>query len=245
MSNEILFVLVLGVFLIAILYSSVGHAGASGYIAVMALLSLAPEIIKPTALTLNILVATIATLQFYKAGHFSWSLFWPFAILAVPFAYIGGHIHISTQVFKILLGLVLLYSSFRFSFQPKQLPEVRDPPKSQALISGAGIGLLSGLTGTGGGIFLTPLLFFMGWADAKRAAAVSALFVLVNSIAGLLGNISATKSLPPFLIHLLAAVALGGSLGSYFGSRRIQSTLIKRLLGIVLLIAGLKLVLTS
>ena len=139
MSSEILLVLVLGVFLIAILYSSVGHAGASGYIAVMALLSLAPEVIKPTALTLNILVATIATWQFYKAGHFSWSLFWPFAVLAVPFAYIGGHLQISTQVFKILLGLILLYASFRFFFQPKQLPEVRDPPKSQALISGAGI----------------------------------------------------------------------------------------------------------
>jgi uncharacterized membrane protein YfcA len=244
MTIELLLLLIVGVFVIAVLYSSVGHAGASGYIAVMSLLSMAPAVIKPTALSLNILVATIATWQFYRAGHFSWRLFWPFAALAVPFAFVGGHLNLPTHLFKMVLGFVLLYSAMRFFIQSKQMLQIQEPPRAQALAAGAGIGFLSGLTGTGGGIFLTPLLLFMGWADAKRAAAVSALFVLVNSISGLAGNFSATKSLPPFIIPLLVAAALGGSLGSYFGSRRIQSAAIKKLLALVLLIAGLKLIFT-
>lgn len=244
MTIELLILLVAGVFVIAVLYSSVGHAGASGYIAVMSLLSMAPEVIKPTALSLNILVAAIATWQFYRAGYFSWALFWPFAALAVPFAFVGGHLNLPTHLFKMLLGVVLLYSALRFFIQSKQVLQIHEPPRTLALASGAGIGFLSGLTGTGGGIFLTPLLLFMGWADAKRAAAVSALFVLVNSISGLAGNFSATNSLPSFIIPLLIAAALGGGLGSYFGSRRIQSATIKRLLALVLLIAGLKLIFT-
>ena len=226
------------------LYSSVGHAGASGYIAIMSLLSFAPSVIKPTALTLNILVASIAAWQYFRAGHFSWALFWPFALLAVPCAYIGGGLNLPTHLFKLILGLVLIYSAMRFIIESKQKVQIHSPARIQALTSGAGIGLLSGLTGTGGGIFLTPLLLFMGWADAKRAAAVSALFVLVNSVSGLAGNISATKSLPPFILPLLIAAALGGSLGSYFGSRHIQPSTIKKLLAIVLLIAGLKLIFT-
>lgn len=244
MTIDLLFLLITGVFVIAVLYSSVGHAGASGYIAVMSLLSLAPSVIKPTALSLNILVASIATWQFYRAGHFSWALFWPFAALAVPFAFIGGHLNLPSHLFKVVLGIVLLYSAVRFLLESKQLLDVHQPPRAQALASGAGIGFLSGLTGTGGGIFLTPLLLFMGWADAKRAAAVSALFVLVNSISGLAGNIASTKSLPSFIVPLLIAAALGGSLGSYLGSHRIQSSVIKKLLAIVLLIAGLKLIFT-
>lgn len=243
MSPELL-ILLMAVFVIAALYSSVGHAGASGYIAVMSLMSIAPIIIKPTALSLNILVASITTWQFYRSGHFSWALFWPFAILAVPFAFLGGHLALPTHVFKILLGLVLIYSAIRLLMKSKQVIAVKEVPKLQAVAAGGGIGLLSGLTGTGGGIFLTPLLIFMGWADAKKAAAVSALFVLLNSISGLAGNIAATKSLPPYIFSMLIAVALGGSLGAYVGSRRIQSPAIKKLLAIVLLIAGLKLMFT-
>jgi uncharacterized membrane protein YfcA len=239
-----LFILLFAVFVIAALYSSVGHAGASGYIAVMSLMSLSPLMIKPTALALNILVASITTWQFYRSGHFSWTLFWPFALLAVPFAFIGGHMVLPTHVFKILLGLVLIYSATRLLVNAKQAIVAKEVPRIQAIAAGGGIGLLSGLTGTGGGIFLTPLLIFMGWADAKKAAAVSALFVLLNSISGLAGNISATKSLPPYILSMLIAVALGGSLGAYVGSRRIQSPVIKKLLAIVLLIAGLKLIFT-
>lgn len=244
MTPELFIVLIAGVFVIAVLYSSVGHAGASGYIAVMSLLSMAPAVIKPTALSLNILVASIATWQFYRAGHFSWKLFWPFAVLAVPFAFAGGHLNLPAHLFKVVLGLVLLYSALRFFVHSKQTIQIHQPPRAQALASGAAIGFLSGLTGTGGGIFLTPLLLFMGWADAKRAAAVSALFVLMNSISGLAGNLAATKSLPPFIIPLLIAAALGGSVGSYFGSRRMQSDVIKKLLALVLLIAGFKLIFT-
>jgi len=244
MTPEILLLFIAGVFIIAVLYSSVGHAGASGYIAIMSLLSFAPSVIKPTALTLNILVASIAAWQYFRAGHFSWDLFWPFALLAVPFAFLGGLLNLPVHLFKVILGVVLLYSAIRFIFQSQKTLQINAPPRIQALASGAGIGFLSGLTGTGGGIFLTPLLLFMGWADAKKAAAVSALFVLVNSISGLAGNLSITKSLPPFIIPLLIAAALGGSLGSYFGSRRIQSASIKKLLALVLLIAGLKLIFT-
>lgn len=244
MSLELLLLLLLAVFIIAVLYSSVGHAGASGYIAVMSLLSLSPAIIKPTALSLNILVASITTWQFYRSGHFSWRLFWPFAILAVPFAFLGGHMTLPTHLFKIVLGMVLIFSATRLIFKSKQHSVIHTPPKVQALVAGAGIGLLSGLTGTGGGIFLTPLLIFMGWADAKRAAAVSALFVLMNSISGLAGNFSATQLLPPYIGSLLIAVALGGGLGAYIGSRHIQPPAIKKLLAVVLLIAGLKLIFT-
>lgn len=244
MSPEYVFALTLGIFVVAFLYSSVGHAGASGYIAVMSLLSVAPASIKPIALTLNILVASIGSWQFWRAGHFSWRLFWPFALLAVPLAFIGGYINLPAQAFKVLVGAVLLYSAMRFLLEPPLEHEPHEPPRHWALLSGAGIGLLSGLTGTGGGIFLTPLLLIMRWARAKPAAAVSALFILVNSVAGLLGNVSSTRRFPAFALVLVVAAGAGGSIGSYFGSRRFDPAVIKTLLAVVLLIAGTKLILT-
>ncbi len=244
MSPEHLAALTAGIFVISLLYSSVGHAGASGYIAVMSLLSLAPAVIKPTALTLNILVASIGTWQFWRAGHFSWCLFWPFAVLSVPFAFIGGYLNLPSHLFKMLLGAILLYSALRFLLRAAPEKEPNAPSRWQALLSGGGIGFLSGLTGTGGGIFLTPLLLFMNWARVKPAAAVSALFILVNSVAGLLGNISSTQQFPTFALVLVAAAALGGSIGSYYGSRRLDPVAIKRFLALVLLIAGTKLILT-
>jgi hypothetical protein len=159
-------------------------------------------------------------------------------------AFIGGHLALPTHVFKMLLGLVLIFSATRLLVNAQQIIKLRNVPRAQAIVAGGGIGLLSGLTGTGGGIFLTPLLIFMGWADAKRAAAVSALFVLMNSISGLAGNIAATKALPPYILSMLIAVALGGALGAYMGSQRIESAIIKKLLAVVLLIAGLKLIFT-
>jgi uncharacterized membrane protein YfcA len=244
MEQEILLLLLGGVFIIAVLYSAVGHAGASGYIAVMSLLSLAPAVIKPSALALNILVASIATWQFMRAGYFSWRLFWPFALLAVPLAFVGGYVALPDYGFKLLVGLVLLYSGVRLLFDAKREAPTTAPPLPAALAAGAVIGLLSGLTGTGGGIFLTPLLLFMAWANPKTAAAVSALFILLNSVAGLLGTLSNTPSMPPFLLPLLLAAGLGGLIGSYFGSRKFNSHSIKRLLAVVLFIAGTKLLLT-
>ncbi|MBI5429860.1 MAG: sulfite exporter TauE/SafE family protein [Nitrosomonadales bacterium] len=244
MPPETLLLLAAGILVIAVLYSSVGHAGASGYIAVMSLLSLAPDFIKPMALALNVLVAAIATWQFHRAGHFSWRLFWPFAVLAVPFAFLGGYVNLPTRAFKVMIGLVLLFSAVRFVFDAQRSKQISEPPRLPAIGAGAGIGLLSGLTGTGGGIFLTPLLLFMGWAEAKPAAAVSALFILVNSIAGLAGYLSNTHTLPPLIVPLFVVAALGGGIGSYLGSRRFESAVIKRFLAVVLLIAGTKLIFT-
>lgn len=244
MAVETLVMLTAGVFVIAVLYSSVGHAGASGYIAVMSLLSVAPAEIKPIALALNILVASIGSWQFWRAGHFSWALFWPFALLSVPFAFLGGYLNLPTQVFKVIVGIVLLVSAAQFLVRPPAEGESHPPEKPLAMGVGAGLGLLSGMTGTGGGIFLTPLLIFLRWARTRTAAAVSALFILMNSISGLLGNISATQTFPRFGFSLLAAAGVGGAIGSYFGSRRLRPLVIKRLLAIVLIIAGLKLVFT-
>jgi uncharacterized membrane protein YfcA len=244
MTPEFLALLCAALFLVALLYSSVGHAGASGYIAVMSLLGLAPAVIKPTALALNILVALVAAWQFWRAGHFRWALFWPFAVTAVPAAFVGGWISLPTRAFTLLLGLVLLWSAWRFLVEAPEARPDRPLQRGVALASGAGIGLLSGLTGTGGGIFLTPLLLMMGWARPKNAAAVSALFILMNSTSGLLGNWASTRNLPDELGVLLLAVLAGGTLGSFMGSRRLPAAQIKRLLAVVLVIAGLKLVLT-
>lgn len=244
MTAEQLPFLTAAILVVAFLYSSVGHAGASGYIAVMSLFSLAPDVIKPTALTLNILVASIATWQFWRAGHFSWRLFWPFAVLAIPMAFLGGYLTLPTHVFKILAGLVLLFSAARFLFHSADDPVKCEPSRPVAISLGGILGLLAGLTGTGGGIFLTPLLLLKRWARAKSAAAVSALFILVNSVSGLLGNLSSTKHFPPFAAILAVAAVIGGTAGSYAGSQRIGPVAIKRLLSVVLLIAGTKLIFT-
>ena len=174
--------------IVAFLYSSVGHAGASGYIAVMTLFGLAAATIRPTALILNILVATIGSVQFARAGYFSWRLFWPFAVLSIPAAYLGGYLQLPVVILRVLIGLVLLFSAARLFFRKSDPPDVQPPAPPAAIGVGGIVGLLSGLTGTGGGIFLTPMLLFFRWARIREAAAVSALFILVNSIAGLAGS---------------------------------------------------------
>ncbi len=239
--------LIAGVFAIAVLYSSVGHAGASGYIALMTLLGLAPGEIRPTALALNILVASIATWHFARAGHFRWRLFWPFVLLAVPAAYVGGAIVLPARAFNLLLGAVLLWSATHFARSPRSADDaagVRPPPLWAALAAGAAIGLLAGLTGTGGAIFLTPLLLLMRWAPAKQAAAVSAPFVLVNSASGLLGFVSGPAPWPPGIPWLLLAAGIGAMVGARLGSRHLAAPAIRRFLAAVLVVAGAKLLLT-
>src|SRR6266699_2020231 len=204
--------LFIAVGLIALLYSTVGHAGASGYIAVMTLWGIAPATIRPTALVLNILVASIGAFQFWRAGHFTWKLFWPFALLSVPAAYLGGYLQPSASVLRILIGLVLLFSAVRLIFWRSDPPHVMPPSNPTAIGVGAAIGFLSGLTGTGGGIFLTPLLLFCHWAHIRQAAAVSALFILVNSVAGLIGYFTAKHSIPSLGLVLAAAAIIGGTL---------------------------------
>src|SRR5579864_2060381 len=244
MSGTDLTLLCLGIALIAFLYSSVGHAGASGYIATMTLFGLAPAIIRPTALVLNILVAIIGSFQFWRAGYFSWKLFWPFALLSIPAAYAGGYLQPSAGVLRVLIGVVLLFSAARLFFRRSDPPETSPPEKPVAIGVGAGLGFLSGLTGTGGGIFLTPLLLFCRWAPIKQAAAVSALFILVNSIGGLVGYFSKTHSIPILGMYLAIPAIIGGTVGSYLGSRRLPVRGIALFLATVLTIAGIKLIFT-
>ena len=243
-STETILLLSACIAVVAFLYSSVGHAGASGYIAVMTLFGLSMAQIKPAALTLNILVATITAWQFWRAGHFSWQLFAPFALLAIPMAFLGGYLNLPMAALKILVGIVLLGSALRFMYDPREVENTRQPRSWVAVLCGGWIGLLSGFTGTGGGIFLSPLMLLAKWAKTKPAAAVSAVFILVNSVSGLAGNITATKHLPQTVWFFLAAALLGGIAGSYLGSRRFSAGWIKKLLAVVLTIAGLKLILT-
>jgi uncharacterized membrane protein YfcA len=236
--------LTLLIFAGAMLYSSVGHAGASGYLAAMALFGLEPVIMKPTALCLNVLVATIGTIQFFRAGCFSWSLFWPFALASAPAAYVGGSITLPGEYYRPLVGIVLLFAATRLwmSKPSATASKLVPPPLIYCLAAGAGIGLLAGLTGTGGGIFLSPLMLFMDWADVKRTSGVSAAFILANSIAGLAGVFSGWQSIPIAIIPWAVAAISGGLIGSYFGSRRLPSQTMRRLLAVVLVIAGVKLV---
>jgi uncharacterized membrane protein YfcA len=244
MDHALFVLLFLAIGVIAFLYSSVGHAGASGYIATMTLFGIAPVIIRPTALVLNILVAIIGTFQFWRAGHFSWKLFWPFALLSIPAAYFGGYLQPSASALRILIGLVLLFSAVRLSFRRSDPPQIVTPSRPTAIGVGAGLGFLSGLTGTGGGIFLTPLLLFCRWAHIRQAAAVSALFILVNSTAGLSGFVTARHSIPSLGFVLAAAAIIGGTIGSHLGSRRFPVRAISLLLATVLFIAGFKLIFT-
>ena len=231
----------------AALYSSVGHGGASGYLAAMALFGVAPSAMKPTALCLNILVASIATFRFARAGCFHWRLFWPFALASVPLAFVGGMITLPTTIYKQMVALTLLYAAFRlFRFTRAQAEAgaagVRNAPLLPSMLLGGLIGLLSGLTGVGGGIFLSPLLLLMNWADTRRTAGVSAAFILVNSVAGLLGNLTNLQALPPALPYFALAAVVGGLAGSEFGSRHLASVTIRRLLAIVLVVAGVKMI---
>lgn len=237
--------LIVAVAAVAFLYSTVGHAGASGYIAVMSLYGLAATTIRPTALALNILVSLLTTWQFWRAGHFSWRLFWPFALLAAPLAFVGGYVSLPTHVFKVLVGIVLLLSALRLLARPSTDEVAHAPSRPVALSVGGALGLLAGLTGTGGGIFLTPLLLFMKWARTKQAAATSAAFILANSLAGLSGNMSATRTFPAVAIPLAGAAIVGGAAGSYLGAKRFDHTVIKRLLAVVLIVAGVKLMFTQ
>ncbi len=230
----------------AVLYSSVGHAGASGYLAAMALVGVEPVVMKPTALALNLLVATIAFVSFRRAGCFSWRLFWPFALASVPCAWLGGAIRAPVPAYRVLVGVTLLYAAYRL-WRGAAAAEARatsPAPRRVALACGGGIGFLSGLTGVGGGIFLSPILLLKGWADARHTAGVSAAFIWVNSLAGLGGHVAAGGALPGLLPAWAAAAVVGGLIGSYLGSRRLAGPTIRRLLAVVLVVAGLKLLLT-
>ncbi len=225
----------------AILYTSVGHAGASAYIAIMTLFDLPTAVIKPTALTLNIAVSSFASWRYIKRGFFNRKLLLFLSIGAVPAAFIGGHIHLADTVYKPILGALLLFSGLRFIIQSQQVDKVaREVFAPLAVVIGTCIGLLSGITGTGGGIFLSPLIIWLGWTSVKSASGTVAAFIFLNSLAGLLGNYASTSSLPAALPLFLVAVLLGAIIGTQFGTTRFSHSGIKRALGCVLIVAGIK-----
>jgi uncharacterized membrane protein YfcA len=232
-------------FVIALLYSTVGHAGASGYLATMALLSFTPEVMKPTALALNIIVAFVTTIRFAMAGYFSWRLFWPFALASVPMAYIGGGLAMNTTIYKILVGIALLFAAAHIILRSNVAPEDAEragyPGLGASLAVGGGIGFLSGLTGVGGGIFLSPVLIILHWAGLRRTAAVAAAFILLNSISGLAGYLQKGGAFPDHIAFWSAAVVSGGLIGSSLGATKFNSPVLRVLLGVMLVMAGVKL----
>jgi uncharacterized membrane protein YfcA len=232
-------------FFIALLYSTVGHAGASGYLATMALLSFPPASMKPTALALNIIVALVTTVRFAKAGYFSWRLFWPFALASVPMAYIGGGMHVDATIYKILVGIALVFAAFHLILRSKVATDdpghATFPGIGPSLAVGGGLGFLSGLTGVGGGIFLSPVLIILHWAGLRRTAAVAAAFILLNSISGLAGFIQKGGAFPDHIVFWSVAVVFGGFIGSSLGATKFNSPVLRVLLSVMLVMAGLKL----
>ncbi len=237
------FLLAACMFIGAVLYTSVGHAGASAYIAAMALFSVPPLVMRPTALTLNILAATFGTVRYWQVGYFRWRTVWPFLAGSIPFAFLGGGIHLPGEWYRPLVGCVLLLAGARLLWRANIVArdKITDPPIWLGILLGVGVGFLSGLTGTGGGIFLSPCIVFMGWSDIRQASGCAAIFILANSIAGLLGNIASVGSLPPELPLYAGAVFAGAVVGTTFGTR-FGVFYIQRALGLVLLIAGAKLI---
>jgi uncharacterized membrane protein YfcA len=230
-------------FCIAVLYSSVGHAGASGYLAIMALLEFAPESIKPTSLVLNIAVAGIASWRYLRAGCFSWKVFWPVAAVALPMAFLGGALQLPATAFKLVAGLFLLASAVLMGWRAIGSPaevDVRDMPRWASALVGLPVGLLSGIIGVGGGIFLSPILIAGRWAALRHVSGIAALFILVNSVAGLLGRFTTETTFEAFLPWWLLAVLVGGAIGSQLGVSRFGSRAILVALCMVLVTAGVK-----
>jgi uncharacterized membrane protein YfcA len=239
MSEALILLLVAAV---AFAYAMVGHGGASGYLALMGVLGFAPEVMRPTALILNICVSLIAFVQFSAAGHFRWKLFWPFALASVPFAFIGGRIGLDPLWYKRVLALCIIVAALRlFGVFGQGQRALREVPLGIALAVGAFIGGLSGMLGIGGGILLSPVLLLCAWADAKEAAAVSALFILVNSIAGLAGMSVQALHVDRDMLIWSATAIVGGLLGSFIGARRAPEPRLRQALGAVLLLASIKL----
>ena len=228
----------------AALYSSVGHGGASAYIAIMALFAVSPETMRPTALALNLVVAGLGAVRYWYRGQTNIRLLLAFAVTAVPAAFIGGWIHLPPIYYRFLVGALLWAAALRLFWQPKRLAyrEVHTPSLAVTLPAGAALGLLAGLTGTGGGIFLSPLIILFGWETPRHTSGVAAGFILLNSIAGLAGNLSAVRGLPAELPILAGAVAAGALLGTWLGVERLPRERLLQALGLVLIVAGYKLI---
>ena len=230
----------------AALYSSVGHGGASAYLAIMALFSVASETMRPTALALNLVVATFAAARFAWRGQTNWRLLTAFAVTAVPAAYLGGTMKLAPELYRSLVGAVLLLAAVRLFWQPERLAArpIHPPSLAVALPAGALLGLLAGLSGTGGGIFLSPLIILFGWEDARKTSGIAAAFIVLNSAAGLLGNLASVQRLPVELPILVASVFVGALLGTWLGVSRLPRHRLLQGLAVVLVVAALKLFFT-
>lgn len=231
-------------FIVALLYSSVGHGGASGYLAVLSFFTIAPHSMSTTGLILNLFVAGIAFLAFYRAGHFSLPLTWPFLVTSVPAAFLGGMLHVPKSTYAALLAIALTFAAFRLmiQFRSDTSPSVKLPHLPIVLAIGAIIGLISGIVGVGGGIFLSPLILLMHWADAKKTSGTSAAFIVINSVAGLAGRFLSGSFEIGVLAPFVLAAFLGGLAGANLGANKFSGLTLRRVLGVVLLIAAYKLV---
>jgi uncharacterized membrane protein YfcA len=239
---DILFYVLLPV--VAFLYAAVGHGGASGYLALMAFFSFAPDFMRPTALLLNIAVSLIAFIQYYRQGHFDFKLFWPFALASVPTAFIGGMLVVNADIYKKVLAILLIFSVIKLlDFKTKSVKPVVQPQLFISIAIGASIGFLSGLIGIGGGIILSPVILLLHWADMKKTAAVSALFIFVNSLAGFAGLFTKGFQFESQMIWMLLIAFVGGALGSYFGAGPFENKKLRWILAVVLIIASVKLML--
>jgi uncharacterized membrane protein YfcA len=233
-------------FIVAFLYASVGHGGASGYLALMALFSVAPEVMKPTALLLNLFVSLTAFIQFYRAKHFVWKVFLPLALASIPMAFVGGLITIDATLYKKILGLLLLFSVVRLLIpSQKNIADLQPSHFYGALLMGGVIGLLSGMIGIGGGIILSPLLLFFKWTDQKQTAAISALFIFVNSASGLMGQLTNGIQFSTDMYGYVGIAFVGGIGGAYFGAMKFKQTSMQKILAIVLAVAAYKLLFTT
>jgi uncharacterized membrane protein YfcA len=227
------------IFIVAMMYASVGHGGASGYLAIMALFSLLPETLKPTALVLNIVVAGVGTYLYCSAGQFSWRAFWPFVVTSIPMSFLGGTFTLPPELYRPALGMVLLFAAWRlFARRKHEDYATKTPRLPVAMAVGGVLGFASGLIGVGGGIFLSPLMILLGWARVREVSGIAALFILVNSISGLLGHMSSLQHVPDYA-PLLAGVALvGGSIGALCGSRHLPVATILKAMSFMLVMAG-------
>jgi uncharacterized protein len=237
--------ILIGILIMAFLYASVGHGGASGYHAIMALFAIESILMKSTALTLNIFVAGISFYYYKKAGYFKWKVFFPFALGSIPLAYLGGTISIQEEIYKGILGVFLIFAVIKMlGFIGKEKNELKELPFSIGLILGGVLGFISGLIGIGGGIILSPILLLFRWAKMKEAAAISALFIFVNSISGLFGIIHSRNYTPINNIGIWIVIAvIGATFGSYLGSKKMTNKGVRYLLAFVLLVASIKLLL--
>lgn len=243
MTLTIFFLLLL--FIVAFLYAAVGHGGASGYLALMAVFGMMPEIMKPSALLLNLFVSLSAFVLFYKEGHFKWKIFLPFALASIPFSFIGGMISLDASIYKKILGILLLVPVVRLAaFPNKDYYDLKQSTVFLSLLIGACIGFLSGLIGIGGGIILSPVLLLLAWTNQKQTAAISALFIFVNSLSGLAGQLTKGINFQSEMFVLVGVAFAGGSVGAWFGARKFNQNILKYLLATVLLMASVKLLLT-